>query len=175
MRARQRFGVAISVIGLATATAVIPTTVDAVDTDMTISTSAIDFGMVNVGSHWRADVGDADEHRRRPVRADQHLRRRTTDRRVQRLAELSRRHAPGRRIVHRELHVLAGHSGHVQRHVELHDQRDEQPSRRRGLQRHARRRRCRPHGDHDDLDEHDFHRRRRRPPRPLTTTTDDDD
>ena len=47
----------------------------------------------------RAGLGDADEHRRRPVRPDQHLRRRAADRRVQRLAELpgARRSRPAGR------------------------------------------------------------------------------
>ena len=119
-------GVAICVISLAVASLIVPGNVDAVDTDMSISTTAIDFGQVNVGVH-RPGVGDADEHRRRPVRTDQHFRRRATDRGVQRVAELPGHHAPGRRIVHGQLLVLARLDRFVQRHVELHDQRDQQP------------------------------------------------
>ena len=47
---RRRIGAGLGVIVLAGAGVVIPHGVDAVDTDMTISSTSIDFGQVNVGS-----------------------------------------------------------------------------------------------------------------------------
>ena len=57
MRRTKRYGViAITVTGLAAAAVVVPDSVDAVETDMSISTSAIDFGQVNVGASAQASV-----------------------------------------------------------------------------------------------------------------------
>ena len=57
--------------------------------------------------------------------------------------------------MHGQLLVLARLGGDVQRHVELHHQRDQQSIRRRGLQRQPCRRRFRPQRHDDDVDEHD--------------------
>jgi hypothetical protein len=54
---KHRLGVTVSVTGLAAATfVVVSSSVRAVDTDMTISTTAIDFGTVNVGASAQASV-----------------------------------------------------------------------------------------------------------------------
>jgi DUF3048 family protein/ASPM-SPD-2-Hydin domain-containing protein len=57
MRRTRRHGIiAITIVGLAAAAVVVPGSVNAVETDMSISTTAIDFGQVNVGSSAQASV-----------------------------------------------------------------------------------------------------------------------
>jgi hypothetical protein len=57
-------GATLSIVGLVAAAFVVaPGPAGAVDTDMAISTTAIDFGQVNVGSTAQG-FGDADEHGR---------------------------------------------------------------------------------------------------------------
>ncbi len=52
---RRHLAGAVSVVGVAAATVVVvlPTVTSAVDTDMAINTTSIDFGQVNVGSPHR--------------------------------------------------------------------------------------------------------------------------
>ena len=77
---------------------------EAVDTDIAIDTTTLNFGQTNVGNTIRPDVGHVDQHRRGPLRSDQHIRRCPADRGVQHVAELPGHDAPRRWVVQRQLH-----------------------------------------------------------------------
>ena len=156
---RRRLAVAVSVVGVAAATVVVlPTVTSVVDTDMAINTTAIDFGQVNVGSSGgQASVtltntgggsfGPINIFGGAPPTAEFN---------ASQNCQGTTLPAGGSCMVNYTF--SPGSAGTFNDTSSLHDQPDQQPERRRGLQRQPDGRRLRPERhDHHRVHDHDVH------------------